>query len=150
MAGTRALLLYGGGLVLLGAVAGALYPHGQYRTASVPVLADPACHPLEQTCTVQIASGTLALHITGPVAALQAFPVAVRVDSATPPERVSVRFDMVGMDMGSNRFVLQPTAGVWQGQAVLPVCSAGRQDWQVTVEVIGAPAYTAVFALTVP
>lgn len=150
MAGSRALLLAGVAPLLLGVLGGVLYPYWQRPVEIVPVLADPDCNPVEQFCTVQTPGGIIGLQITGPLKALQAFPVEVRLNNIiVPPERVSVRFEMVAMDMGSNHFVLQPTAESWQGQAVLPVCSAGRQDWLATVEVVGTAAYAARFALTV-
>ena len=42
-----------------------------------------------------------------------------------------ISFSMVGMDMGLNRYRLEAQGdGVWQGQATLPVCAAGRRDWR--------------------
>jgi hypothetical protein len=41
------------------------------------------------------------------------------------------------MDMGVNVFTLMPkTARQWQAQAVLPVCSLGRNDWVVRLHVM--------------
>lgn len=43
---------------------------------------------------------------------------------------------MVDMDMGVNRYRLEPAgAGVWQANVVLPVCVAGRSNWIMTLEV---------------
>jgi hypothetical protein len=55
---------------------------------------------------------------------------------------------MPNMDMGFNRFDLRQQADeTWQGQALLPVCSMGRRDWRVTVEVIGKRSYVGEFHL---
>lgn len=51
-------------------------------------------------------------------------------------QAVTLRFDMVGMDMGVNQYRLQVIdKGVWQAQVMLPVCVTGRRDWFATVRV---------------
>lgn len=67
-------------------------------------------------------------------------PFAIRATASLPagerPERVEVDFDMIGMDMGRNRYRLAQDADhVWQGVATLPVCTTGRSDWKAVVEI---------------
>lgn len=68
------------------------------------------------------------------------------------PARVTVSFEMPGMDMGENRVALAPVGpGRFAGTAVLVRCPAGRTDWVAEVEVSapGSPARKARFDLTV-
>lgn len=52
--------------------------------------------------------------------------------------RVSAEFQMVGMDMGFNRYDLLPAGdGAFAAQATLPVCVSGRHDWVLTLDVDG-------------
>jgi hypothetical protein len=64
-------------------------------------------------------------------------PFELRV-AAPEADQVSADFTMQGMDMGSNRYVLQrATDGVWQGRVVLPVCVSGTSNWTLTLELDG-------------
>ena len=60
--------------------------------------------------------------------------------SVTAPgsARVSVEFQMVGMDMGFNRYDLrlQPE-GVFSSRITLPVCVSGRRDWLLYLQIDG-------------
>lgn len=45
-------------------------------------------------------------------------------------KKVSVSFQMAGMDMGFNRYDLkQSQTGNWTARIMLPVCTASRADW---------------------
>jgi len=45
-------------------------------------------------------------------------------------KKVSVSFQMAGMDMGFNRYDLKPSqTGNWTARIMLPVCTASRADW---------------------
>lgn len=45
-------------------------------------------------------------------------------------KKVSVSFQMVGMDMGFNRYDLKRGPdGNWTARITLPVCTASRSDW---------------------
>ena len=79
---------------------------------------------------------------------------AARVQFSAPPEpmttfglrvealgarRVSAEFQMVGMDMGFNRYDLKPSGdGTYIAQVTLPVCVSGRRDWMLFLELDGA------------
>ncbi|HXH04592.1 MAG TPA: hypothetical protein VNN09_14915 [Candidatus Competibacteraceae bacterium] len=109
-----------------------------------------ACDPSRGPCSAGSAAAGITLSLDNPVGPLRPFAVRVGLSgAAATAEAVAVRFDMVGMDMGFNRFVLQRQVdGSWQGQALLPVCSVGRSDWRVTVE--AGQEYRAQFLLRLP
>ena len=66
---------------------------------------------------------------------LEAFELNVRAPGA---RRISAEFQMVGMDMGFNRYDLHPAAdGVFAAKVTLPVCVSGRRDWRLTLDVDG-------------
>ena len=71
---------------------------------------------------------------TQPVA-LQAFNLSVAVANT---KKVSAEFQMVGMDMGFNRYDLKPAgAGTLAAQITLPVCVSGRRDWMLYLDLDG-------------
>ena len=48
------------------------------------------------------------------------------------PESVSVEFEGVNMDMGYNRFVLEPSnSGLYTARAMLPACTAETMHWLI-------------------
>ena len=68
-------------------------------------------------------------------APMEAFEVHVSAPGAT---RVSAEFQMVGMDMGFNRYDLRRTgAAGWFAQVTLPVCVSGGRDWVLYLELDG-------------
>jgi hypothetical protein len=69
-------------------------------------------------------------------APLEAFGLSV---SAPGAARISAEFQMVGMDMGFNRYDLRPTAdGAWAAKVTLPVCVSGRRDWVLYLDLDGS------------
>ena len=68
--------------------------------------------------------------------ALEAFELNVH---AAGVSRISAEFQMVGMDMGFNRYDLRPTAdGAWAAKVTLPVCVSGRRDWILYLDLDGS------------
>ncbi|HEX7971929.1 MAG TPA: hypothetical protein VF501_06895, partial [Thiobacillus sp.] len=66
---------------------------------------------------------------------LNAFELRVRVPGAS---RISAEFQMVGMDMGFNRYDLRTMAdGAFAAKVTLPVCVSGRRNWRLTLDVDG-------------
>ena len=64
---------------------------------------------------------------------LQPFKMEVHAPSA---KHASAQMQMVGMDMGFNRYDLHPAApGIFNAQITLPVCVSGRRDWKVYLDV---------------
>jgi len=101
--------------------------------SDLTVTPDPGCDLQQTPCSVLLPGGErLSLNIgTRPIPLVKAFPVTVEVNGAS---RVEIDFSGVDMDMGFNRPQLQESsAGVFSGQATLPVCVTGRMAWQATV-----------------
>lgn len=154
----RDLLVLGGAvmaLFLLGILGSRHYPRwndGLRRNPvhAVVLNADPACNPVGGHCPVGDAALTVTLELGDRIQPLTAFPVQVRLigAEAAQVDKVAVSFTMPDMDMGFSRFDLSQQADkTWRGQAILPVCSMGRREWRVTVEVVGDTLYLAEFRL---
>lgn len=143
------------GFFVLGSSVSLLYPGLKQELQPIPthaivLNADPACNPVGKTCLAKDAALTLTLGLGGRIQPLTAFPVQVDLggEDAFKVEKVTVSFAMQDMDMGFNRFDLRQQADqTWRGQAILPVCAAGRRDWRVTVAVIGETPYVGEFHL---
>ena len=117
---------------------------------SIVLTADPLCNPVNKSCAVSDSALTIALTLGERVQPLAPFRVLVGLtgEKAAQVKTVAVYFTMADMDMGFNRFDLQQQANeTWQGSAILPVCTAGRQDWRVTVNVAADPPYSGEFYL---
>ena len=95
---------------------------------------DP-CSPARSECAAFIDGHRLLLKFLQPPSALQAFDVQLTTEGLDP-QSVQLEFFMQGMDMGVNRYALQPvTRHNWQTKVTLPVCSLGRHDWVVRLKV---------------
>ena len=67
---------------------------------------------------------------------LEAFELTITVPNAA---KISAELQMVGMDMGFNRYDLRPVAGgSFAAKLTLPVCVSGRRDWVLTLDVDGS------------
>ena len=143
------------GFFLLGSLASLLYPRLKQElqpvsTHAIVLNADPACNPVGKACLAKDAALTVTLGLGDRIQPLTAFPVQVDLggEDASKVKKVTVSFAMQDMDMGFNRFDLRQKANkTWRGQAILPVCSAGRRDWRVTVAVIAETPYVGEFHL---
>lgn len=68
--------------------------------------------------------------------ALEAFELTVTAPNAA---KVSAEFQMVGMDMGFNRYDLRPApGGAFASKVTLPACVSGRRDWVLYLDLDGA------------
>ncbi len=93
------------------------------------------CDAAVTTCFVRDESITISLKMGPGVTPLQPFPLTLAIaGQKNAVENVLVDFQMQGMDMGSNRYRLQPQQGVWQGRVTLPMCTASRMDWRAIIE----------------
>lgn len=143
------------GCLLLGILASLFYPYLQKWLQPTParalvLQADPACNPVGKACVASDATFTITLELADRPRPLTPFSVQVRLagEGAAQVRQVAVAFTMLNMDMGFNRFDLRPQTEIaWEGQALLPVCSMGRRDWRVTVEVVSEPPYVGEFHL---
>jgi hypothetical protein len=95
-----------------------------------------ACDPVMDDCVAFIDSHKLVIRFLQPPSALKPFGVQLVADTINP-QSIVVEFSMRGMDMGMNRYSLQPLdGGAWATQVTLPVCSLGRHDWDSRFEVV--------------
>ena len=93
------------------------------------------CDAAVTTCFVREGSITISLKMGPGVTPLQPFPLTLAITGEkNAVEKVLVDFQMQGMDMGSNRYRLEPQQGVWQGRVTLPMCMASRMDWRAIIE----------------
>jgi hypothetical protein len=72
---------------------------------------------------------------------MQPVPLESFVLSVTAPNaaKVSAEFQMVGMDMGFNRYDLRPSPdGAFVSKITLPVCVSGRRDWMLYLDLDGS------------
>lgn len=124
-------------VLVLAAIAVAGYWLKHPAEAQAVACADPL-----RGCSFRHRGATAELHFSAPPTPLHAFQLRVRVPGA---HRVSAEFQMNGMEMGFNRYDLQPADGVFGSNVTLPVCVSGRRDWTLYLEIDGAH-YTLPFS----
>jgi len=105
---------------------------GLEPATTILMLAQTDCDARGNTCVATLGEYRLNLHIDEKVTTLQPFSLTIEADG-WQPQQLAVYFSMQGMEMGLNRFRLQQTGNLWQGQAMLPVCTQQRSDWLATV-----------------
>jgi len=87
-------------------------------------------------CTFSHRGATASVRFSVRPAPLQAFELSVRAENT---RRISAEFQMVGMDMGFNRYDLRPVAdGIWASKVTLPACVSGRGDWVLYLDLDGS------------
>lgn len=65
---------------------------------------------------------------------LKHFSVNAQIAGTPGVEQVAIDFQMVGMEMGLNRYRLLSGQNGWQGTATLPICGVSRTDWFAILE----------------
>ena len=118
-------------IVVLAAIAVAGYWWKRPAEAQAVACADPVAG-----CAFSHRGATLQLRFSAQPAPLEAFGLQIEAPGAA---RISAEFQMVGMDMGFNRYDLKPAGnGRFFARVTLPVCVSGRRDWTLTLDVDGA------------
>ena len=88
-----------------------------------------ACANPPQGCGFTHYGSAAQLRFMSPPVPMQPFKIEVRAPGA---KHASAEVQMVGMDMGINRYNLSPAAqGVFSAEITLPVCVSGRRDWNI-------------------
>lgn len=130
-----------------------LRPDADTARPATPLQVAADCDCARQACVARGAELDLELLLGPPVRPMEAFDIRLRslrgvlgVDA-----QISVEFQMRAMDMGLNRYRLEPAAdGLWQGRAILPVCTTGRSDWVARIDIEqGGRRWTAELPFTV-
>ena len=98
---------------------------------AVPV----ACADALAGCSFSHRGTPVGVRFSARPAPLEAFVLSVRAPGAA---RVSAEFQMVGMDMGFNRYDLRRAGEGFAARITLPVCVSGRRDWGLTLDIDGA------------
>ncbi len=87
------------------------------------------CDPSLSICVMSYLSYQVKFKFKKKPSALKPFMIYVEI-SDNDIEDILVDFRMENMDMGMNVIHLSKMASnSWSGEAVLPVCSLGRNDW---------------------
>lgn len=95
----------------------------------------PCADPLAG-CAFSHHGATISVRFSTQPVPLEPFELTVIGTNAT---KISAEFQMVGMDMGFNRYDLRPgSAGVFASKVTLPVCISGRRDWILTLDLDGS------------
>jgi len=95
-----------------------------------------ACADPLAGCAFSHGGATVSARFSKPPAPLEAFELSV---SAPGASRISAEFQMVGMDMGFNRYDLRPAGnGAFASNVTLPVCVSGRRDWMLILDIDGS------------
>ena len=96
---------------------------------------DVACSDPVAGCTFSYDGASATVRFSMQPVPLEAFELAV---DAPGVARVSAEFQMVGMDMGFNRYDLRPAGdGTFASSVTLPVCISERHDWTLFLDVDG-------------
>lgn len=93
------------------------------------------CDATAAACHVSDGEIDVSLRMGPGVKPLEPFPLSLVIKGGdVAAQSVVADFQMQGMDMGSNRYRLQPQEGGWIATVTLPVCTASRMDWHAIVE----------------
>ena len=98
-----------------------------------------ACDLRKEPCIASFANDeSISLDITPKsIPLLKPLELTIKLNEVSSPiniEKIQVDFVGIGMDMGFNRATLKLTQSqLYQGQAVLPICTQQRMDWEARV-----------------
>lgn len=84
-------------------------------------------------CEFSIGERSLIFRVAGRVTPLGRFTIEVEGQGL---QAISIRFQMIGMNMGVNRYPLeQEHSALWRTEVMLPVCASGRRDWIASYDI---------------
>lgn len=98
------------------------------------VVEHTGCQLAVDSCEIVIADSHFEVRIEGEVKALQPFVFRV-VDGNHVIEQAVVSFRMKAMAMGVNQYRLLKSEAGWVADIVIPICTTGRRDWLVELEI---------------
>lgn len=90
------------------------------------------CDLLQMECVIKQSGIEYKIRFLQPPSALKPFDV-VLTPVQLSAKNIDIEFSMQNMDMGFNRYSLNKISDKWQARVILPVCSLGRNDWQLIV-----------------
>ncbi|MDH5786147.1 MAG: hypothetical protein OEZ16_11155 [Chromatiales bacterium] len=92
------------------------------------------CDAAEQLCSLEAGELTVSLVFSPQVETLKPFSVHARIEGADSVDEVIVDIQMVGMEMGPNRYRLIAKDSDWYARVILPFCATSRSDWLAQLE----------------
>ena len=106
----------------------------------ISLTTDTDCNIVETTCEGRAEELSIDLKFGDKPSGLKAFPVVVTINNGAKKniKTVLVNFTMKNMSMGKQyrTLIKNSETSQWEGQVILPICSTGRRDWHVTVDII--------------
>lgn len=94
-----------------------------------------SCADLAQGCRFMLNGKQFSVQSDRPINPAHPFTLTLQGE---PLQQATASWQMVGMDMGPNRFHFAATsASHWQTQTALPFCTQARHDWQLTLNMDG-------------
>jgi hypothetical protein len=121
--------------LLLVAALAAIALAGYWLKRPVGAVAAECADPLSG-CVFSHRGATVRVRFSERPAPMAMFELQIRAPGAN---RISAEFQMVGMDMGFNRYDLRPDGhGAFSAKVTLPVCVSGRRDWTLYLDVDGS------------
>lgn len=93
------------------------------------------CDVALSRCQLEIDGLQVSLTLEKGLAALKPFTITAEIQGGEGIAKVIMDFQMVGMEMGPNRYSLIAVDGAqWRGTATLPVCATSRTEWLAIME----------------
>lgn len=124
-------------VLLIGSFAAKRY-FAQHNSSAVLLSTPSDCALPSGHCRLPLPEGgSVDLSFMNLQAALQPFWIHAQLPVyASATQELKVELTMREMDMGFNQFTLtqNPESLLWQTQAMLPICSAQRNDWLLKLE----------------
>jgi len=90
------------------------------------------CDPTKKNCQFGDNGFSYTLQFSQKPSVLTPFNVSIRADHPQL-KFIDLTFSMASMNMGFNHYRLVEAASSWRTNVILPVCSLGRNDWQLSV-----------------
>ncbi len=120
--------------LLMGLLLVMLAACGSEETGRVVQAEASGCDAARMSCRVTVEGSEVELTLGPGVKALQPFAARAVFEDGADIEQLLIDFQMVGMEMGINRYRLLRAEGAWHGKVTLPVCTASRSDWVAILE----------------
>jgi len=95
------------------------------------------CDLTKTACQVVDGDYKYIVQFNGEVSPLKPFSILLTTENLEPIT-VDAEFLMEDMDMGYNKQPLHKEESKWQARVILPVCSLGRKDWVLKLNLVYA------------
>ncbi|WP_051534480.1 hypothetical protein [Deefgea rivuli] len=104
----------------------------QWMTETPTQIINVSCADLSLGCTFKIDQQEY--KIKSPHTISTSKPVQIQLTG--PAKNISLSWQMLGMDMASNRYkMLGDDQNIWHAETMLPLCSQQRLDWILTLNI---------------